>query len=160
MANGNGQPQRIDPSGVALATLMGEHTPLLASILAELRSGAIEVGVGDVQFREMVLDQFPVPGAKRILAYRTGNGFAALQVPTTGVLALAANEARLGMSLINTGANAITLYLSDQARSGIPTIWLAASGGAWDGRLGNIAWAGNVFAVAQTTASTLAGGEV
>jgi hypothetical protein len=157
MSGANGM---IDPSGVALATLMGEHTPLLHSILAELRSSTVEVGVSDAQGREMVLDQFPVPGSKRVLVYRTGNGFDGLAVPTTGVLALVANEARLGLSLINTGANAIILYLSDHRGPGLPAVWLAASGGAWDGRVGNLAWAGNVFAVAQTGASTLAGGEV
>jgi hypothetical protein len=157
----NGQPPRqIDPSGVALATLMAEHTPLLASILAELRGETLEVGVSDAYGRELTLDQFPVVGRKRILAYRTGNGFSALAVPTTGVLALTANEARLGMQLINAGANPILLYLADQPRGGVPAIWLAAGGGAWDGRLGNVGWAGNVFAVAQTAASTLAGGEV
>jgi hypothetical protein len=150
----------VDPSGVALATLMSEHTPLLHSILAELRSDTIELGISDSPLREMVLDQFPVAGSKRILALRTGNGFDALAVPTTGVLALGANEARLGLTLTNSGANAIILYLADHRGPGIPAVWLAASGGAWDGRLGNVAWCGNVFAVAQTGASTLAGGEL
>lgn len=150
----------IDPSGVALATLMSEHTPLLHSILAELRSDTIELGVGDAPFREMVLDQFPVAGSKRVLANRTGNGYDGLAVPTTGVLVFAANEARLGMLLVNSGANAIILYLSDQRRTGVPAVYLASPGGSWDGRLGNVGWCGNVFAVAQTGASTLAGGEV
>lgn len=157
MPSGNGLP---DPAHVAIAAGLGEQTPYLRAILAELRGELLEVGVSDAYGRELTLDQFPVPGRKRVLAYRTGNGFAALPVPTAGVLALMANEARLGLQLVNTGANPITLYLADQARAGVPVVWLASSGGAWDGRFGNIGWAGNVFAVAQTGASTLAGGEL
>ena len=150
----------IDPSGVALATLMAEHTPLLHSILAELRSDTIDLGVSDAQGREMVLDQFPVAGSRRVLVYRTGNGTDGLAVPTTGVLVFAANEARLGMRLTNSGANPIVLYLTDQQKAGSPAVWLAAAGGSWDGLYGNVAWAGRVFAVAQTAASTLVGGEL
>jgi hypothetical protein len=153
----NGQP--IDPSGVALATLMGEHTPLLASILAELRGDTVEIGVSDAYGRELVLDQFPVPGCKRILAYRTGNGFASFSVPTAGALVLAANEARLGIQLTNSGTSAVLLYLSDQPRAGVPVVYLAA-GASWDGRFGNLSWAGNIFAAAVGSSSTLAGGEL
>jgi hypothetical protein len=154
---GDGQ---VDPSGVALATLMAEHTPLLHSILAELRADVIDLGVSDAQGREMMLEQFPVAGSKRVLVYRTGNGTDGLAVPTTGVLVFPANEARLGLTLINTGANAVILYLTDQRKAGSPAVWLAAAGGAWDGRIGNLSWAGNVFAVAQVGASTLVGGEL
>ena len=157
MPAGNGLP---DPSHVAIAAGLGEQTPYLKAILAALRGETVELGVSDAYGRELTLDQFPVAGRKRVLAYRTGNGFAALAVPTAGVLALAANEARLGMLLVNTGSNAVALYLSDLARAGVPVVWLAASGGAWDGRLGSLLWSGNVFAVAQTGASTLAGGEL
>lgn len=140
---------------------LGKQTALMHSALAEARTDALELAVGDFQGREMVLDQFPVPGAKRVIVGRTGNGFDSLAVPTTGVLALPPNEGRLGMRLVNSGAtNAIILYLADQKRAGIPAVWLAPAGGAWDGRLGNVLWAGNVFAVAQLGASALTGGEV
>ena len=154
--------QAIDPSGVALATLMGEHTPLLRSILAELRSDLVDIAVSDSPARELVLDQFPAPGSKRLLVNRTGNGYASLAVPAppAGVLALGANEARLGLTLINTGAVPVGLYLSDQPRNGVPVIWLAAAGGAWDGRFGNLTWSGNVYAVGLGGASTLSGGEL
>jgi hypothetical protein len=157
MPGANGLP---DPSHVAIAAGLGEQTPYLKAILAELRGDVLEVGVSDAYGRELVLDQFPVSGRKRVLAYRTGNGFDALAVPTTGVLALAANEARLGLAIINSGANAVILYLADRQRAGVPAVWLAASGGSWDGRFGNLMWSGNVFAVAQTAATTLTGGEL
>ena len=149
-----------DPSHVAIAAGLGEQTPYLRAILAELRSDILEVGVSDAQGRELVLDKFPVSGRKRVLVYRTGNGFDSLPVPTAGTLVLAANEARLGLTLINTGANPIVLYLADGRRSGVPAVWLAATGGTWDGRFGTLAWSGNVYAAAQTGASTLAGGEL
>src|SRR6185437_2328201 len=95
-----------DPSHVAVAAGLGEQTPILAAILAELRSDTIEVGVSDALGREMMLEQFPVAGCKRVLAHRTGNGTDGLAVPTAGVLVFAANEARLGLTLINSGANA------------------------------------------------------
>jgi hypothetical protein len=144
---------------VAVAAGLGEQTPLLAAILTELRSGTLEVGVSDALGRELLLQQFPVAGAKRALAFRTGNGFASLPVPTTGVLVLPANEARIGCQLTNSGTSAIVLYLSDQARAGAPCVYLAA-GAAWNGQFGNLTWCGNLYAVAQTTASTLVGGEL
>jgi len=158
MAGSNGS---IDPSNVAVASGLGEVTVLLAALLAEARSDTIEVGVSDAYGREIVLDQFPVAGAKRVLAYRTGNGFDAFNAVTSpGSLLLPANEARLGLIVVNTGANAVILYLADQPRKGAVAVWLAAGGGSWDGRLGNVLWSGNVYAVAQTGATTLVGGEL
>lgn len=152
----------IDPSGVALATLMSEHTPLLAAILAAVRSEVLEIGVGDVKYRQMVLDQFPVAGSKRVLAYRTGAGSDGIAVPTTGALVVVANEARLGGRIVNAGTNNAVLYLTDRPvpASGAPAIYLPSAGGAWDFRLGNLTWCGNVSAIALTGASTLTVAEV
>jgi hypothetical protein len=165
MPNTNGV--GIDPSGVALATLMAEHTPMLASILAELRSGTVEIGAGDAKFREMVLDQFPVAGCKRILAYRTGNGTdnqpvatATYAAPING-LVLPANEARLGGTIVNVGTAAVNLYLTDRPVPvvGVPALQLAANA-AWDFRLGTVLWCGNVSAVAASGTSTLTVAEI
>lgn len=166
MANGNGT--GIDPSGVALATLMAEHTPLLASILAELRSGTLEVGAGDIKFRQMILDQFPVAGCKRLLAYRTGNGTDAAAVATATYaapingLVLPANEARLGGAIVNTGANPVNLYLTDRPVPvvGVPALQIQGTGGSWDFRLGGLLWCGHVSAVAVTGSSSLTVAEV
>lgn len=155
--NGNG----IDPSNVAVASGLGEVTVLLAALLAEARGDTIEVGVSDAYGRELTLDQFPVPGRKRVLAYRTGNGFDSFSAVTTpGSLAFKANEARLGLMVVNAGANPVILYLADQPHAGAPAVWLGANGGSWDGRFGNVLWSGNVWAVAQVGASTLVGGEL
>ena len=164
MSNGNGQ---VDPSGVALATLMGEHTPLLASILAELRAGTLEVAVGDQKLRQMVLDQFPVSGCKRVVAYRTGNGTDSQAVatgtyaaPINGLI-LPANEARLGGRIVNTGTVVVNLYLTDRPAPvlGVPVVALAANA-AWDFQLGQLTWCGNVSAVAISGTSTLTVAEV
>lgn|SRR6185312_6341508 len=153
----NGAP---DAATLTAAMELGQIRALLQALVAESRAEILEVGVSDAAGRELVLDQFPVTGAKRVLAYRTGNGSDDYAVPTTGVLLLPANEARLGCQFVNIGANAVILYLADQRKSGVPAVWLAASGGAWDGRFGNLLWSGNVFAVAQTGATTLVGGEL
>lgn len=153
--NGNGGPTYHD------ALHLTAQTDLLESILAELRTELMEVGVSDAAGRELILEQHPVAGCKRVLAYRTGNGTDGLVVPTApGVMVFPANEARIGLTLINSGANAIILYLSDQKRPGVPCVFLNAAGGSWDGRFGAMPWAGNVFAVAQVGASTLVGGEI
>src|SRR5581483_6957930 len=107
--------------------------------------------------QEILLDNFPVAGSKRIIVRRTSYGYDSLPVPTTGVLALQADSARLGMTIVNSGANPVILYLTSTgvATPGAGAIYLAANGGAWDGRLGNVPWFGGVTAVAQTSASTL-----
>ena len=102
---------------------------------------------------------FPIPGVTRRIVQRTGNGFVNLAIPITGILVLPNNDSRIACSLQNSGSNAVILYLSDQVRPGVPTVYLGAGGGSWDGRFGNKDWNGNVFAVAQTGATTLCGGE-
>lgn len=151
-----------DPAHVALAVDQGRQTGLLAAILAEMRSDTLDVGVADYAYRQMVLDNFPVAGAKRVLVRRTGNGADTFPVPTTGALVLPDNAGRLGGTIVNSGANPVILYLCDggAARPGSPAIYLAANGGSWDFKLGNLLWCGNVSAVAQTAASTLTVAEV
>ena len=147
-------------ASVAVAAGLGEIEALLRSLLAETRSEVVNVGVSDAQGRELTLEHWPAVGSKRVLVNRTGNGTSGLAVPTTGVLFLTPNEARIGLEVVNSGANPVIVYLSDQARSGVPCVWLAANGGAWDGMFGQVTWCGNVFLVAQTAASTVVGGEL
>jgi hypothetical protein len=143
-----------------MAAGLGEIEAILKALLAETRSEIVNLGVSDAQGRELTLEHWPAVGSKRVLANRTGNGTDGLAVPTTGVLFLTPNEARLGLEVVNSGTNPIIVYLSDQQRKGVPCVWLAASGGAWDGMFGNLPWCGNVFLVAQTAASSIVGGEL
>lgn len=157
MASGNGQ-QEASP--LAAAAGLGEVTVLLHALLAATRAEPVGVGVSDAHGQGLTLEHWPVTGSKRVMAYRTGNGYDGLAIPTTGQLVVPANEGRIGSVWINSGANAVILYLSDQARRGVPAIWLAANGGSWDGQISQTIWAGNIFAVAQVGASTLIGGEI
>lgn len=156
----NGAP--VDSGMVTLAMELGAQTQLLHALLAESRSDLLEIAVADVQQRELVLDQFPVPGSKRAIVFRTGNGTDNLAVPTTGVLVLPDNASRLGGTIVNSATNPVILYLcaTGKATPGVPAIWLAANGGSWDFRLGNVIWGGSVSAVAQIGASTITVAEV
>jgi hypothetical protein len=73
-------------------------------------------------------------------------------------LIASANEARLGGTIVVSGAVAVTLLLTvDQLEpgtalplsAGVPQIWLPPNGGQrWDFLLGNLLWSGNVLAYA------------
>jgi hypothetical protein len=151
----------VDPAQVTQAVELARQTQLLHALVAEARSDTLDIAVHDGSHQELVLEKFPVTGAKRIIAPRFGNGFDSLAVPTSpGILALGSNTARLGLLLVNSGANAVILYLASSQRPGVVAVYLAASGGSWNGLLGNVLWCGNVAAVALTAPSTLAGGEI
>lgn len=155
--NGNG--------GTAMLThAMGAHD-MLRKILAQLRTSTPEVAVGDNSQRELVLEQWPVAGSRRVIAYRTGQGTDGLAIATTVTDVMQGNPARMGGAIVNSGANPIILYLAKPGSVGLgggghPSIYLAATGGAWDFRLGNVTWCGHVCAIAQTAASTLTVAEV
>lgn len=152
----------ISPQQVAANVELGKHSQFLQAILAQLRTQVLQVAVGDTQQQELSLNNFPVAGAKRVIAQRNGAGYDFFSVPTTGALVLSVNEGRLGGQIVNSGANAVVLYLwaNGAAGAGKPAIWLAPNGGSWDFRLGNLTWCGSVSAVAQTGASTLSVAEV
>jgi len=150
------------PEVVAYGVELGKQTELLQALLGKERTDVLEVAVADSLHREMVLERFPVAGAKRVIANRTTTGNDNLLVPTTGVEVVGANSARLGGSIVNSGANNVILYLArgGLAAPGAGAIWLVANGGSWDFRLGNLLWCGSVSAVAQVAASSLTVAEV
>lgn len=151
-----------DPAQVAANVEAGRHSALLGAILTALRSESLETAVADFQHRQMVLEGFPVTGSKRVLVYRTGSGNDNLPVPTTGVLVVQSNSGRFGGTIVNSGASTVILYLCSAgvATPGAPAIYLAANGGSWDFRLGNMLWCGSVSAVAQGASSSLTVAEV
>jgi hypothetical protein len=166
MAGHGGAP---DPTAVANLAHSANHSRALAAILAELRADVMDIAVGDFTGQQLQLSNFPVSGSKRVVVMRTGNGNPSFAVPVTPVLVLPFNEGRLGGVIVNTGATAVTLFLTQnsvdadnplQALAGVPAIWLAASGGSWDFRLGNVMWAGSVTAQASVSPSTLTIAEV
>jgi hypothetical protein len=115
---------------------------------------------------EAIMENWPVPGARRFIIRRTGEG-GTFTVTTTGAALLDANETRVGGSIVNSGTNPVTITLtanligtSGAPLAGSPQIFLAASGGSWDFRLGNVLWCGHVFAQSSGGSSTLVVAEV
>ena len=155
-------PVAPDSGTVASAVELAKQTAILGELLRQDRADLLDIGVGDFQGREMILEQFPTTGSRRVIAFRTGNGNPSMTVPTAGVLALPDNAGRLGGQIVNSGGAAVVLYLCGAGipTQGVPAIYLAANGGSWDFRLGNLLWCGNVTAVAQGSPSTLTVAEV
>lgn len=161
----NGQhPVAVDGHQVAAAVELNQQTRLLTALLSQQRAGPLEIAVGDFSQRELVMDSFPVAGSRRALVFRSGAGTDNVPVPAApaGVLVLPENAGRLGGAIVNSGAAPVILYLTVNAAPtpGAPAIWLAASGGSWDFRLGNVLWSGNVSAAGQGGVSALTVAEV
>jgi hypothetical protein len=154
--NGNGSNVQADQASTVTRHLSSQ-TDLLRALVAEDRTDIFDIAVADNHHGGLVMDNWPVAGSKRVIVNRTTVGTDSLQVPTTGIQAISTNVGRLGGAIVNYGTNPVILYLWDgaTARPGKGAIWLAAAGGSWDFRLGNVLWSGNVTAVAQGGTSTL-----
>jgi hypothetical protein len=146
------------------ASLVARHlesqTDLLRAIVADERSDVVEIAVGDFHRQTLVQDNWPVAKCKRITVTRLPSGTDTLTVTTTGAQILPGNMSRIGGMIVNYGGNGIILYLTDAtaapfARPGKGALYLAPNGGAWDLRLGNVLWAGNIVGVAQGGSTTL-----
>jgi hypothetical protein len=83
----------------------------------------------------------------------------AVTVGVASALILPANINRNGLQAVNASANAISIGLGHAAVLG-QDIWLAASGGAWDGTISGKLWLGSLFAIAAGAGSDLALTEV
>lgn len=159
--------QAANQIGPAFAASAGNIAAKLTSILAELRTSVEQLAVGNMEQQQLVLEEFPVARSRRVIARRTGNGVDNLAVtagfPATHVIE--SNAARLGGAIVNSGSAAVVLYLAHKGDlltngEGWPAIWLAAAGGSWDFRLGNVMWCGSVAAAAATGGSVLTVAEV
>lgn len=159
MSNGSPDPYTPELPGIRL---------LLEAILTSRRYDIVDLVVGRFAYQEMVLEDVPGPGARRILVDRQGQGQAALAVPSGTVTpVLPVNEARVGGEIVNWGATNVALYLCDAGDIGgvgnalspqaanRPALVLNAGGGSWDYRLGNILYGGAVQAAGIAGATTL-----
>lgn len=177
MASSHSDTEILKANTALTQTHMGSAVSLLRNILSELRSGVLEIAVGDQSQQELVLTQFPVTGARRTIAYRTGSGFDTFEVPaqttplSPATPLLPANEGRLGGEIRNYGSAVCYLYLTERnvvpgSATGVPCIFLGTpSDGpgaiSWDFRLGNVVWTGGVsVSVLGSTATTLSVAEV
>lgn len=77
-----------------------------------------------------------------------------VKVKTTTTAVLAENVERAGAEYVNEGANSIFLELGAAAvlQQGI---FLAASGGSWNGMVGPLVWTGAVNGIAETAETNL-----
>jgi hypothetical protein len=127
-------------------------------------SGLYDVVMGDFDHPEPVL--LVSPPARRLRITRHGGGGEAIPVAATIGSLLTANEGRMGLEIVNYGANNCFLYLTGlQELRGpgpftCPVLWLAKGGGAWDGEFSEGLWGGNVCAKADTGTTTLTIAEV
>lgn len=158
------------PADIEPLTLEQRETNrLLRELLTQERADISQLCVSDREPPEATMDNFPAPGARRLIVRRAGAGgliAVAAGVPTP---VLVANENRLGGEIVNGGANGVTLFLSldllqpgtsTPLASGAAQIRLAGGGGAWDLRLSRLLWCGNVIAVADAGGSSLSIAEV
>lgn len=75
-------------------------------------------------------------------------------VPNTSKEVLKANANRVGTEWVNQSVNSIWLELGGAAKEN-EGIFLAASGGTWNGMVGPMVWTGAVFAIAPAGNSIL-----
>lgn len=146
--------QRVTPGGTIDATTPDE----LFGILEELRSIDTDVVIIDTDSpnaQRQEIDHFPVPSHARAIVPRRPSG-GLVTVDTNGEILVQANRGRLGGQLINTGTNAVWVYLGTQYDPGIGVGWLSPSGGSWDFEISDRLWVGAVFAVAVSGTSVVA----
>lgn len=142
------------------------HT--LQHTLNQDRSQLTQLCVTDREPAQLLMDNFPVPGARRLIVRRAGSGGSYTLAANEPTLLVPANENRLGLTIVNAGAHAVTLYgsvdllqpgSSSPLAGGAPQAVLAA-GASWDGRLGSLLWCGNVLAVDTTGGAVISVWEV
>jgi hypothetical protein len=82
-----------------------------------------------------------------------------VKIKTTSTEVVKENLARNGLEITNQGANSIYLSLG-KAAVAEEGIFLAASGGSWNGMIGPIVWTGSVFGLAASTETNVTVAEV
>jgi hypothetical protein len=133
---------------------------LLEQIAQQGGAGLQTIAITDQELGGGYEVDFPVEGGKRWLVSRlaTGGDFV---VPSAELVhLLAANNRRLGGTIVNRGAKPVKLILSTRRAAGaqatgLGPIWLQSGGGSWDFRLGSILWCGSVCAIAEGAESTV-----
>jgi hypothetical protein len=149
-------PPAAGPSadGLIVAELLAVVRRLGEQLISD-RSSVTQLCVTDREPAQFQMRNFPVPGAQRLIVRRPGQGGSYTLAANTPTLIAAANENRLGLTIVNGSAHAITLFgaadllepgSSSPLAGGAPQAILPA-GATWDGRLGNLFWCGSVLAI-------------
>lgn len=160
-------PAGADPWHLLLAGL-GETNGLLRELLAQESADISELCVSDREPPEQLMANFPTRGVQRMIVRRPGSGGSYPCAAGTPVPVLQPNENRLGGNIVNSGANAVTLYLAADLLEpgtstpiqGAPQLRLNGGGSSWNLKLSDVLWCGSVIAIADTGGSTLSVAEV
>lgn len=148
----------------AVAAELAQTNALLRGLLVNQRADLVHLCVTDREPAEFLMDNFPVPGSRRLIVRRAGAGGTFSLAASTPTLVCAANENRLGGTIVNAGAGTVTLFGSvdllepgtaTPLSGGAPQWFLVANGGSWDYRFGTMLWCGNVLAVAGAGGTTV-----
>ena len=168
-SNGQTPPPSEVTSLAALVAEVATSNHLLQRLLTNERADVIHLCVTDREPAQLLMDNFPVPTARRLIVRRPGNGGTIPLTAGVATLILPANDNRLGGTVVNFGTANVTLFLSvDLLTPGTSTplpqgsaqIGLNSGGGAWDLRLSNVLWCGSVVAVAAAGGTTMTVAEV
>lgn len=157
----------LSADGLMVAELLAVVRQLGEQLVAE-RSAITQLCVTDREPAQLQMRNFPVPGAQRLIVRRPGAGGSYTLAANTPTLLVAANENRLGLTVVNAGSHAITIYGStDLLEPGSSSPLAAgagqavlAGGAAWDGRLGTVNWCGSVLALDTTGGAVVSVWEV
>jgi hypothetical protein len=163
--------QRVTPGGMLdiatteeIQVIMEEAQPRGDRGRESGYSGLYDVVMGDFDHPEPVL--LVSPPARRLRITRHGGGGEAITVTTAISSVLAYNEGRMGLTIVNYGANNVFLYLSNinnlqgPGPFTVPVIWLKSAGGSWGGAFSEGLWGGSVCAKCDAATSTLAVAEI
>jgi hypothetical protein len=125
----------------------------LQEIRALLEASVQELSVGG-SIVDRDLENWPVPGlTRKVLSNRRVTGTDSFTATAaTPALIVDSLPGRLGGTIVNAGANPAILYLVGPGHitaiaAGNPAIFIAANGGSWDFRLGNVPWSGPVSVI-------------
>ena len=147
----------LSSDGLIVAELLAVVRQLGEQLIAS-RASITQMCVTDREPAQFQMRNFPVPGAQRLIVRRPGQGGSYTLAANTPTLLVAANENRLGLTIVNSSAHAITLYGSTDLLEPGSSSPLAAgaaqailpAGASWDGRLGTVNWCGSVLAIDTT----------
>lgn len=139
---------------------LNQQREILSEILAKLSTTNTSISVSNTDRRVLGMDDFPVPGTKRLHVGRPGYG-AVVDVPDNTMTAVIGdNPHRLGGQITVTASTILVLATFDEVSSvtsltgqAHPMILVSDLYG-WDFKLGDVLWTGPVcaFATAAQTA--------
>jgi hypothetical protein len=162
-------PHDHDPSlaGLPVGVLAEMVTSEIRQLLRELTKNTDITAVSDVLIgatnqphATQSVPDIPIPGAHRVILAdrRQGGSYAA--AAATPLAVAGQSNGRSGLSVQNTGANPMTVYLGtvaevNSAPGSLPQFVLAAGSPPWNGLLTKVLWLGDVT-VLSTLGTTIA----